>query len=89
MRKEILYIILAGFLAISGCNSVISRDIRESAQPITGFLDVRQDPDKYIGQTIIIGGVIVSTLNHENASTSLAVLAYPLDRSGWPKTEEK
>ena len=88
MKKGILFILLAGFLAISGCHSVVSKDIRESAQPITGFLEVRQNPDKYMGQTIIIGGVIVSALNHENESTTLTVLAYPLDRSGWPKTEE-
>jgi len=89
MRRKILYVLLAGILAISGCSSVISRDIREGATRVTGFSDVRENPDKYQGQTIIIGGVIVNTINHENESTTLVVLAYPLDWTGWPETGGK
>jgi outer membrane lipoprotein len=67
-----------GLLAMWGCGPVISKELREEAAPIRGLAEVRQDVDQYKNHTIIVGGEILETVNHEDETTTLVVLDYPL-----------
>ncbi len=90
MNRTISCTLIAGMLALSGCTGpVISREIRQEAVPITGFGDVRHNADKFKDQTIIVGGKIVSVTNHEDESTTLIVLAFPLSSSERPDESEE
>ncbi len=80
MKSKLSCLLFAGLLTLWGCGGpVISREIREAATPISGFAEIRQHPDKFKGKTVIVGGQIIATRGQENESTTLIVLALPLD----------
>jgi outer membrane lipoprotein len=62
--------------ALVSC-SVISHDIRSEAIPPVPFQTLIDEADKYIGQTVILGGYILETNNLES-ETILKVLQTPL-----------
>lgn len=69
-----------GFLFLWGCaGPVISKELRGEAWPIKGLAEVRKQPDKFRDKTIIVGGEIIDTINHEDETTTLVVLGYPLN----------
>ena len=89
MGKRRLYLLCSGLLMLSGCSShVISTEIRREAVPIGGFAEVRQNPEKFKNDTIIIGGEIIATINHANQATTLLVLDRPLDYTERPERWE-
>ena len=57
--------------------SVISSDIRSEAIPAVPFQTLIAEADKYLGQTVILGGYILETKNLES-ETILKVLQTPL-----------
>lgn len=78
--------VFAGLLVLCSCTMpIISKEIRDEAVPITGFVEIRQNPDKFKGKTIIIGGVIVTTMNNEDETTTLTILTFPLNKYEKPK----
>ena len=68
-------IILASMLTVS-C-SVISHQVRSEADPPVPFQTLIRDADKFLGQTVILGGYILETKNLES-ETILKVLQTPL-----------
>ena len=62
MIKILLALLLSGFLG-SGCAPVISKSILEQVNPNISFEDLRKDPGAYVGQTVLLAGVIVKTTN--------------------------
>jgi outer membrane lipoprotein len=89
MGKTLVYLMCSGLLILFGCGGpVISTEIRREVTPIKGFAEVRQNPDKYKNSTIIIGGEIIGTINHENETTTLLVLDRPLDDNERPEKWE-
>lgn len=71
-----------------GCAPVISRQIREQANPAITFKDVFESPLKYKGQIIILGGVIISAKN-TSEGTLLEILQRPLGFRGEPKDVDR
>ena len=67
--------ILASMLSVS-C-SVISHQVRSEAAPSVPFPTLVRDADKFLGQTVILGGYILETKNLES-ETILKVLQTPL-----------
>jgi len=89
MKKRMLCAMLTVFLVICGCSqAVISKQIRDEATPVAGFDEVRQNPDKFKDRTVIVGGEVIAVRNHENGSTTLMVLAFPLDDTEMPERLE-
>jgi outer membrane lipoprotein len=79
--STILALLILGSCAVP----VIPEDIRNEAVPISSFADVRQNPEKYMGKTIITGGYIVSTINNDEDNSTLIILTFPLDSSEEPE----
>lgn len=68
---------------ISGCAHVISSELRERADKKIAIRDLMKDPDAYTGRIVIIGGIIVSSINAEEG-TYIEVVQKPLDYTGRP-----
>ncbi len=71
--------------ALSGCGSVIPKQIREEAVPIRGLAEVRDNPEAFKGRTVILGGEIIETRNQAD-KTILLVLDRPLGYRDRPDT---
>ena len=73
---QAIFITLLVSAALASC-SVISRDIRSEAMAPVPFKTLVDEADKYIGQTVILGGYILETKNLES-ETVLKILQTPL-----------
>ncbi len=73
---------LALFLIVglfAGCSPVISDQAMQAVDPLLDFAQVKQDPNAYIGKTLLLGGLLVDTrVNREG--TDLEVVLFTLDR---------
>lgn len=70
-------------LALAGCaESISDKFLRESDKNIT-FDELNKNPDQYVGNSIMLGGVIVGTENKNNG-TILEIYETKLDSSGEP-----
>jgi outer membrane lipoprotein len=78
---KVLPIVLMALLA--GCAHVVSKDMREEAADVEARA-LFGNPEEFIGQTVILGGVIVNTTNFRE-DTVLEVLQRPLDHRGRPE----
>ncbi len=77
MRPVLLWMaVLVGTLALSAC-AVISRQVRSQAYPPIAFEDLLQNPDAYLGKTVILGGYVIKTCN-QGGGTLIFVLQSPL-----------
>ena len=84
---KVLILLLAFFLGI-GCSHVMSSGIREAAKKEVTLPMVLQNPTAYTGQTVIWGGVIIETVNHQEG-TEIKVLETPLYSDGFPQDREQ
>lgn len=66
------------FIAL-GCQHTISAPLRQQAQPMVPFQELRADPNAFKGRTVILGGEILNTQNTQQ-QTSIEILQKPLDR---------
>ncbi|MEW6739999.1 MAG: Slp family lipoprotein [Nitrospirota bacterium] len=82
-RLGILSLILL-ILLISGCAHVVSQELRDRAEKEIAPIDVMKDPDAYKGRTVILGGVIASSINMKEG-TYIEVVQKPLDYRGRPE----
>lgn len=84
MKKLLLILAIASLL---GCAHVISKELREKVDkeltPITLF----KEPEACKGKTVILGGVIVSSLNTDEG-TYIEVLQKPLNYRGKPEDSD-
>ena len=72
-------------LLMSGCAYPISKEWRQQAQKDLSFLTVIQDPDAYIGDIVIWGGLIIKTVNSSEA-TEILILENPIGSRESPDT---
>ncbi len=81
--------VLLGFslAVLSGCSHVISQEMRAKAREDLEFTMVLADPERYHGETVIWGGVILETENKAEGTT-LVILETPLDWEGAPRHAE-
>ncbi|MBI5015605.1 MAG: Slp family lipoprotein [Deltaproteobacteria bacterium] len=75
-------------LALSGCASVISQELRAQAVPLRGLFEVQTHPDAFLGKTVILGGEIIETRNRPDGTT-LLVLDKPLGVRDAPETGDQ
>ena len=88
MQKQHTILICIFALASTISCSVISRDIRSEAIPAVPFQTLIAEADKYLGQTVILGGYILETKNLES-ETILKVLQTPLRFSEDPDFKKR
>ncbi len=80
--KRFFLLLLITFL--SGCAHVISGELREKASGEPPPSVLLKDPDTYKGRIVILGGVIVNSMNTKEG-TYIEVLQKPLDSRGRPE----
>ncbi len=80
--------LLAFFLGVSsGCSHVISSEMRAAAREDLDFTMVLADPERYHGELVIWGGVILE-IHNKPEGTTVMVLETPLDWEGAPRDAE-
>ncbi len=84
LRSALLAILITVF---TGSCSVISQQIREESIPPMDFKILVQEPNKYKGDTVIIGGYILETDNLAD-QTIIKVLQAPLGARNEPKSRD-
>lgn len=83
-RLNPLFLLLL-VLSVSGCAHVVSKGLREQADPALTFEQVFQDPDEHTGKIVIWGGDVIQTINQKDGTTLIEVFEKPLDRWEEPK----
>jgi len=87
-RSVQLSLVLVLLMLTAGCAQyVISSQLREQAVDAPTFAAVLENPDNFIGQTVIWGGIIIDTTN-EPGYTSIKVLQTPLGSDQLPTNAE-
>lgn len=74
-------------LSLFGCAHPISSKTRALAREDIVLTEVAQDPDRYQGEVVIWGGVIVETENRADGTT-LIIMEAPLNSQGVPEDME-
>jgi outer membrane lipoprotein len=70
-------------IALAGCAHVISKETMKEVDKSISFKDLINDPGKYTGKTVLLGGVIVNTVN-KNDGTVMNIYQTELDSYGEP-----
>jgi outer membrane lipoprotein len=78
-------LILLLLLPVVSCAHVISRELREQADPAVTVGQVMRSPEGYKGKNVLWGGEIVKTANQEDGSSVVEVVQKPLDWGEEPK----
>lgn len=78
----IILLLVAGG-GISGCTPVFPKEITDRIDRHISFKELQNDPEKFKGTWVMLGGVIVSSKNMKEG-TLLEVLQKPLDSDGRP-----
>jgi len=73
-----------GLFSLTGCASVISKQLREQVARELTLSVAAKDPGAHKGQTVLWSGVIISAVNLKEG-TMLEVLQKPADMRGRPK----
>ncbi len=88
--KKLLYLfgllLLTGFLA--GCGSVISKDALYSVNYETDYAQVKANPERNLGKTLILGGLILEN-EVSDAGSTLEILKYTLDGRDEPQEPDE
>jgi outer membrane lipoprotein len=75
-------------LLLSGCAHILSDEALHSVDPTVEYAQVKADPEAWRGSTLVLGGRIIEVKN-ERSGTTLEILRYSLDRSGYPTTVDE
>ena len=81
MGKFIFYLAIG--ISICGCAHIVSEDILQEVDTEVAFTELRKAPQKYMGKVVLLGGIIVKTVN-KKGGTLLEVYQTELDRYGSP-----
>jgi len=84
LRTTLLAILITVF---TGSCSVISQQIRTESIPSVNFKILLQEPDKHLGDTVILGGYILETKNLTDQSI-IRVLQAPLGFGEEPESRD-
>ncbi|MEJ2200095.1 MAG: Slp family lipoprotein [Desulfuromonadaceae bacterium] len=80
MKSRLL--LLAGLmvaLLFSGCAPVISNEAKLAVDPLLDFSQDKQNPNAYLGKTLLLGGLLVDVRVHREG-TELEIIQYTLGR---------
>jgi len=88
--KRILWGICLTVMALTwtGCLSPISKSVRKQVDTKISFKEIRKDPEKFIGERVLLGGEIISSRN-TTQGTLLYVLQKELDYRDKPRKDDR
>ena len=76
--------LLLFLMVISGCVSqVVPPELRPKVNRSISFEDLVRDPDRYKGELVVLGGVIISASNRKEG-TEVEILQKPISRTDEP-----
>ena len=78
-----LIFLAATLVFLSGCAHAISKDTLKEVDKETSFSELRRAPQDYQGRVVLLGGVIVKTVNRKDG-TLLEVYHTEINRRGKP-----
>lgn len=82
--KPLLIVIVVLAAVLGGCAlRVLPEEALSEVDPSVDYSQVKADPKRYMGTTLLIGGRIVRN-DASSSGTTLEVLRYSLDRWGYP-----
>lgn len=70
-------------ILLTSCAHVVSKEIRDIAIKVSDE-EIMRSPDSYLGNIVILGGIIASSINTEEG-TYIEVVQKPLDSRGRPQ----
>jgi outer membrane lipoprotein len=84
-RNRYLWVLMSWVMFMStGCTHVISEPLRQQAQPLVSFAELRTNPQAFKGHTVILGGEILHT-NNLRDGTRIEILQRPLSGAEMPR----
>jgi outer membrane lipoprotein len=86
MKRFFMFVIV--LVLISGCAHAISRGVRKEVDKEVTFLELIKTPTAYEGKVVLLGGVIVNTINKEEG-TLLEVYQTKLDSEERPTDTDR
>lgn len=75
------------FLLVGGCAAPISKSFRQATTPGVTFPMVFENPDGFLGNTVIWGGSIIKTVTTQTGS-KIYILQSPLDPGEKPQSSD-
>jgi outer membrane lipoprotein len=79
-------LIITGLL--TGCGSVLSKDALYSVDHEVDYAQMKVDPERYSGKTVILGGLILEN-EVSNQGTTLEILKYTLNDRDEPQNPDE
>lgn len=76
-----LFVLALALLCCTACTLPISQPSLDLVDRDITFAALRQDPDRYVGRYLLLGGAIVAVRN-TSAGSELEVVQFATDRSG-------
>jgi outer membrane lipoprotein len=77
------YPLLLLFIALSGCQAMLSEQVRSTADEETLFEEIFENPDHHKGKIVILGGE-VQQLRYNERKTEVEFSEIPLYKGGQP-----
>lgn len=88
-RISVCGLLLWLFLVLPGCGGpVLSQSVIQQSDPNAMFQDIIPNPEKYVGNMVILGGTIIAVENSESGSW-LEVLQRPLGYRMKPQLDDR
>ena len=78
-----LLVITMAFVCLSGCAHVITKDLLQEVNTEITFGELQKAPQAYQGKMVLLGGVVVKTVNRKDG-TLLEVYQAQIDSMGRP-----
>ena len=85
---KMVFFFLASLIFLSGCVHAISRGVLKEVDREITFSSLIKDPNAYQGRMVLLGGVVVKTVNKQEG-TLLEVYQTRLDREGKPTDTDR
>jgi len=82
-----LWVLLGGVIFMASC-APLSKEVMRQVDETLTYEVVRQDPDRFVGKTVLWGGVIIETANRKD-ETLIKVRATELDLEKRPKNLDR
>jgi len=75
-------LVVAALTCAAGCARPISRPSLTLVDPSVSFADLRQNPDRYSGRTLLLGGAIAAVRVLPGGGSDLEMVQFPTDKVG-------
>jgi outer membrane lipoprotein len=83
LRITLIISLILLWVYAAGCKPPFPKEAMERVNRSLTFRELRNDPDKYAGSWVLLGGMIVTAKNTKEG-TLLEILQRPLDSDGRP-----